>query len=219
LSDEEPCGDTEYRMVLESAPPPLVRGTMQGFLSGPAGTRLRGPARFPAVLGLSGLSGLGQDDDGGLPEDFFGGLSETPSLPTDSSGLPTGFFSGATASPVIPLSSPLAQPVGPAIAPVLPTSDMSFAPTAPVVGVPSPTTSVAAPGVAGAITASATAINTALKSTMAPSATALTAAQQAALAAQNPFNTVIPGLNMSVGTVLLMAGVLVGGAVLVSKLK
>jgi hypothetical protein len=53
-----------------------------------------------------------------------------------------------------------------------------------------------------------------------PTATALTTQQAAALAAaQNPLNqpTGIPG--MTVGELLLIAGVLVGGAVLVSKLR
>jgi hypothetical protein len=197
-----PVADTMHRMVRAKGTPAFLRGTMSAFL-------------MPQGMGRA----LGDDGDD-LPDDFFSGLSASPSLPTDSSGLSAGFFSGASASPLAPSSS--VYYTNPA-APVL-TNDLTFAP--PTITVP---TISSAPGNAStpasvqtaqaqAITSLAQAGNTAIKA--ATTNTALTAQQAAALAAaQNPLAQVVPGLNMTVGNLLLMGGVLVAGAVLISKLK
>lgn len=189
-----PVADTHYRMVRAKGTPAFLRSTMQGF-----------------------LGAMGDDSDG-LPDDFFSGLSETPTVPTDSSGLPAGFFSGASASPLAPSSSVYyTNPNAPVLA-----NDLTFA--QPTITVPtiSATTSTAATNPqtaqAQAITASANAANTAIKT--ATGTQALTAQQAAALAAaQNPLNQVVPGIGMTVGNLLLMGGILIGGAVLISKLK
>jgi hypothetical protein len=193
--DGAATSDTHYRMVKTRGVPNLVKGTMQGF-----------------------LGALGDDSDG-LPDDFFAGLSESPSVPTDSSGLPAGFFSGASASPLPPSGSVFyTDPAAPNFA-----NDLTFAPPTVTVPVLSATTATANTSAvqqaqAQAITASAAAANTALRT--ATGTTALSVAQQQALlAAQNPLAQVVPGLNMTVGNLLLMGGVLIGGAVLISKLK
>lgn len=194
--DGAATSDTHYRMVKTRGVPSLVRGTMQGF-----------------------LRGMGDSD---LPDDFFGGLSESPSLPTDSSGLPSGFFSGASASPLPPsFSVYYTDPAAPNLA-----NDLVFAQPTVTVPVLSATTASAAStpssavqtAQAQAITASAAAANTAIRT--ATSTQAMTAAQQQALlAAQNPLAQVVPGIGMTVGNLLLIGGVLIGGAVLISKLK
>lgn len=197
-----PVSDTMHRMVSAVQSPAFLRGTMQSFIDPHAGLSVH-----------KGLRGLGDDD---LPDDFFSGLSASPTLPTDSSGLPSGFFSGASASPIVPTGVSYAPPVAPNLA-----NDLVFAqPTITVpTFAPTSTANAAATQQAAAITSLASVANTGIKAATTPSAAALTAQQQALLAAQNPLNTIVPGLNMSVGTLLLMGGVLIAGAVLISKVK
>ena len=213
-----PVADTMHRQVVPSGSPALVRGTMHSFIDPHGGLSVH--------KGMRGLGDVSDEDFydafSGVPApsgDFYSGAFSSPVIP-DTTGtglLSPGFFAGASAQPLAPTSSVYySDPAAPTFA------NPTFA--APSVSTPvlrAPTTSnAAATQQAAAITSLASVGNTAIRAATTPGTTAMTAQQAAALqAAQNPLNQVVPGLNMSVGSLLLMGGVLIGGAVLISKLK
>jgi hypothetical protein len=158
----------------------------------------------PAILTMGRMAGflrgLGQDE-GDLPPDFFGGADSGPIVPDFSPTVitPPDFGIGITppSGNIFALPAYLPPPIVP-----------------PATAAPG--------GISQAITA-LTNVGSAITKAVqppTPTANAMTAAQiNAAKVAANPLNQSLGFGGLTVGNLLLMAGVLIGGSLLISKTK
>lgn len=169
------------------------------------------------------LGALGQNDF----LDTTGDLQDTPFLPTDTIDITSFPITGDLQAPPTPLFPII--PSGPSEQSILETTstpitgELQAPPTTtiPVLNItqPSPTVNPTSTAITGA-TNVATQITKALSSQPTPGSTAMTAAQIAAAnAAKNPLNQSVGIAGLTVGNLLLIAGVLVGGVVLISQTK
>lgn len=198
---------------LHYAPSAIAQISRTAGLQGDTAHRTVRTHGVPALVRgtMQGFLGRGLGDDSSFTA---GTPMETTSYADYSNDLiPPSDFSGFSSEPLILLPGS-AYPTAAELTPSYESySQQLFLP-------PTTSTPARSSGTASAITAAGSTANNLLRTSLTPGATALTAQQRAAaVAAQNPLNQVVPGINMTVGTMLLIGGVIIGGALLVSKIR